>query len=727
MTWLTPTLAGIVAAIAVPSLVILYFLKLRRQNVEISTTLLWKKSIQDLQANAPFQKLRRNILLLLQLIALAAILLALAQPQRTNQNQAVGVRRVILLDRSASMNATDTDSSAADAGKTRLERAKDEAIELVNTMRQSSFMGLDLGIGDGGGKTDETMLISFDSSAEVVQQFTSDKAALIRAIESVSPSDTPSELRQAMTLARAHLPSQTYYDERSSETIKLEGRTLGNVEVHIFSDGRLPDASEVLTQASDGTNKHPVEFVSVGSPQAVNTAITGLSAERDYESPQKLSVFVGLESTAHEPRTVELTLLIDGVAERVREVAIPAATKPEGVVAGLGSDGKAVASTDWIPGTIGVVFPLERDEGGVFAASIAPLPGTDDANAKDALATDDRAWLIVPSARRLSVAFVTARGNLYLREELLGEPLAALAQFTPEEYASAVRDGSAGQYDVAVMDNALPPIDENGHMAPGRYLIYGAVPPPPDGVIAAEPVGGAQFIDWKRDHPVLRAVNLDGVLIAEMPRVSVPETSATQVLAESEAGPALLELSTADVRALIVPFDSTRSTWPLDLSWPVFNAAAIRYLGLEVAADESGSRVIHPGEVLVDRLPAGSSSVMLEDPAGERFDLQPAADGRVVFGPVRKVGVYTIRWSGQTTGADQAAGSGGTRAYAVSLLNPEESNIPARDSLQLAATTVKATESGTTRAAQRLWPYLLLFALAVLLFEWWVYNRKVYL
>jgi len=722
MTWLTPTLAGIVAAIAVPSLVILYFLKLRRQNIEISTTLLWKKSIQDLQANAPFQRLRRNILLLLQLIALAAILFALAQPQRTNQQQAVGVRRVILLDRSASMNATDTDPESGKPGKTRLEVAKDEAIELVNAMRQSSFMGLDLGIGDSGGKADETMLISFDSSAEVVQQFTSDKAALIRAIKSVIPSDTPSELRQAMTLARAHLPSQTYYDDRSSETIKLEGRTLGNVAVHIFSDGRLPDAAEVLTQATDGSKNHPIEFVSVGSSQAVNTAITGFSAERDYENPQKLAVFVGLESTAHEPRTVELTLLIDGVAERVRDVTIPSATKPEGVIAGIGSDGQAVASTEWIPGSIGVVFPLERNEGGVFAASITPAQSSDATSVHDALPTDDRAWLIVPRARRLSVAFVTARGNMYIREQLLGEPLAALAQFTPEQYASAIRDGSAARFDVAVM-----PLDEEGKMAPGRYLIYGALPPPPDGVIAGEAVGGAQFIDWKRDHPVLRAVNLDGVLIAEMPRVTVPETSATQVLAESEAGPALLELSTADVRALIVPFDSMRSTWPLDLSWPVFNAAAIRYLGLEVAADESGSRVIHPGEVLVDRLPAGSTKVVLEDPSGERFDLQPAADGRVVFGPVRKVGAYSIRWSGQTTGADESAGSGGTRAYAVSLLNPEESNIPSRDSLQLAATTVLATDTGTTRAAQRLWPYMLLLAIAVLLFEWWVYNRKVYL
>src|SRR5205814_3483307 len=97
--------AYIAAAIAVPSLIILYFLKLRRRDLEVSTTLLWKKAIQDLQANAPFQRLRRNILLFLQLIALGAALFALAQPQFKADTPLVA-RSIILIDRSASMSST---------------------------------------------------------------------------------------------------------------------------------------------------------------------------------------------------------------------------------------------------------------------------------------------------------------------------------------------------------------------------------------------------------------------------------------------------------------------------------------------------------------------------------------------------------------------------------------------------------------------------------------------
>ena len=65
MSFLAPWTALVAAAVSVPLLVLLYFLKLRRREVVISSTLLWRRAVQDLQVNAPFQRLRRNLLLLL--------------------------------------------------------------------------------------------------------------------------------------------------------------------------------------------------------------------------------------------------------------------------------------------------------------------------------------------------------------------------------------------------------------------------------------------------------------------------------------------------------------------------------------------------------------------------------------------------------------------------------------------------------------------------------------
>src|SRR5687767_6972409 len=127
-TFLNPLAAAIAAAVAVPALLVLYFLKLRRREMPIPSTLLWKKAIQDLQVNAPFQRLRRNLLLFLQMALLMLLILALSRPV-TFYTQGAGKNTVIIIDRSASMNATDVNK------KPRLDEAKRRAKDFVETLR----------------------------------------------------------------------------------------------------------------------------------------------------------------------------------------------------------------------------------------------------------------------------------------------------------------------------------------------------------------------------------------------------------------------------------------------------------------------------------------------------------------------------------------------------------------------------------------------------------------
>ena len=78
-------------------------LKLRRREVEVSSTLLWQMLLRDREANSPWQRLRRNLLLFLQLLLLLALVLALARPFWPVPTIATGTL-VVLLDGSASMN-----------------------------------------------------------------------------------------------------------------------------------------------------------------------------------------------------------------------------------------------------------------------------------------------------------------------------------------------------------------------------------------------------------------------------------------------------------------------------------------------------------------------------------------------------------------------------------------------------------------------------------------------
>ena len=63
-----------------PAIVLLYFLKLKRHPVEVPSTFLWHKSIEDLHVNSIWQRLRNNLLLWLQLLLILLLALALFRP-----------------------------------------------------------------------------------------------------------------------------------------------------------------------------------------------------------------------------------------------------------------------------------------------------------------------------------------------------------------------------------------------------------------------------------------------------------------------------------------------------------------------------------------------------------------------------------------------------------------------------------------------------------------------
>src|SRR5262245_40803363 len=102
-------------------LTLLYFLKLRRKALEVPSTFLWRKSIEDLHVNSLFQWLRDNVLLLVQLSIVLLLIYSALAFQLHGRSATAGKHYIILLDSSASMSATDVAPS-------RLEAARAEAL-----------------------------------------------------------------------------------------------------------------------------------------------------------------------------------------------------------------------------------------------------------------------------------------------------------------------------------------------------------------------------------------------------------------------------------------------------------------------------------------------------------------------------------------------------------------------------------------------------------------------
>ncbi len=686
MTWLTPALAGIAAAIAVPALLLLYFLKLRRRTVEISSTLLWKKAIQDYQANAPFQKLRRNLLLLLQLLVLLAALLALAQPVWRSDLPPAG-RIVIMIDRSASMSASDDGAP----GQTRLDAAKAEGFRIVESMRDATLLGAT--------EADEAMVIAFDSTATVVQPFTTNKGTLRSAIESIGPSDAPTRLDPALSLAGAFVQSDVV---AATDSVHTDGPP-----VYVISDGRAGDAS--MARPAPGMQ---IEYLRTGDANSENVAITAIRASRAHDRPEDASVYIGLQSNRPEATSVDVQLSVDGFVSGVRSVDL------------------AGASADAGPATGGVVFRLPRAEGAVVAADVL---------IDDDLASDNTARIVLPPARRLSVAVFT-EGNLFLASALEGLALSKLDSFNPDGFPSASESGALDEYDVVILDGWAPSRaprepragDSAPGLPPGNYLVFGTVPDL-RGLGWSEPAGQgtpgvAVMLDWEREHPALRSVGLENLVLARHIGLRVGEGATS--LATSSAGPAIAEVTHGSVRAIVAGFDVSESNWPFDVGFVVFMANAVRALG---DIDGSlGSEGRSPGETVAERLPASARDVRVRGPEG--FDQRPSPDpdGRVTFGPLERTGLYTLDWQGDPGPRDALVASRATRLLPVNLLDAVEADTRPLESLSLQSGDVGASNSLTGERSRRggesmveVWRYLIMGALALMMLEWWFYNRRM--
>jgi hypothetical protein len=582
MEWLTPWTGLGAAAVAVPLLLLLYFLKLKRRERIVSSTLLWKRAVQDLQVNAPFQRLRRNILLFLQLLMLLALLLALAGPI-LSLTSGRARRYVLLIDRSASMSATDVKPS-------RLDEAKRQARVFVESLRGESFFSLQ-------GARDETMVIAFDNHAKVMCNFTSDKHQLLLAIDRIAAGDGESSLGEAIMVAQAfsQAPGDEPANQGSQETAKLM----------LFSDGRISDLDQIMVNTDELT------FQCIGE-SGRNVGVTAMRARRSYENPDDVEVFATVANYGDEAATTDVQLSVNDDVRAVKSVTIPAGKNSEGADAGG-------------PGKVAVNFSLSYAEAGVL--SVRQLQ-------TDSLASDDAAWSILAPPKRLSVLLVTA-GNTVLELALRACSVAALDIVTPSEFDSndLTSFSVEERYDVVVLDNHLP-----AKTPKCRYLVFGR-PPGDIDVNVPQELENQVVVDWRPKHAVLKYVSLTNLFAQKCYKMDLPRDA--EVLAEFNESPAMALLRRNGSVFLLVGFDVLKSTWPFEPSFVLFCYNAVNFLGMQVGQNENAN--LEVGEpIVIDGL-AADLSARIEGPGLPDMEIKATSSGSIRFPGTDRVGVYGVK------------------------------------------------------------------------------------
>jgi Ca-activated chloride channel family protein len=272
MSFLAPLAFAFAASI--PVVIVFYLLKRKRVVKLVSSTLLWQKFLADTQASAPFQKLRKNWLLYLQILLLALAVLALARPFFATTAKPAQLR-VIILDGSASMQATDESPS-------RFEKARTEALKWVDSLEP----------------TDQMVVLLAGANTETIQAATSQKADLRRALQTCQPADSPTRLVPALKTAESLV------------------RDRKSAEIHLFSDGAVPELVEFENKAL------PLIYHKVGT-RADNLGITALDARANPEDATQRAIYASVANVSSNTLSADLELLLDGQLINTVALTIP--------------------------------------------------------------------------------------------------------------------------------------------------------------------------------------------------------------------------------------------------------------------------------------------------------------------------------------------------------------------------------------------------------------------
>ena len=272
-------------------LVVLYFLKLKRPRVEIPSLALWQSVVNDQRVNSPFQRFKRNLLLLLQMILLLLLILALMQPFISAGPETTDYLPV-LVDCSASMS-----SVVDDTGRTRLDVAIEQAQGMIDNLR-------------GEGKI---ALFSFASGGRRITEFTDNKRILSRGLEQMKPTHRASKLDEVLRMADAY--------SRTAPVEKVVVITDGNLNDRV--DFELPFELDIQRVAEGGEN----------------LGITEMSARRS--GPQTWDIFVRISGSSEDPLLGDLKLFQDG--RLIGKEAVSASTEDaERIVFSVDTDKEAL-------------------------------------------------------------------------------------------------------------------------------------------------------------------------------------------------------------------------------------------------------------------------------------------------------------------------------------------------------------------------------------------------
>jgi hypothetical protein len=670
------------AACAVP-IIVLYILKVRLRRQVISTNIFWREIYDERPPRSIWQHLRHLLSMLAQLCLLALLMFAAADPYLPWE--LLQSRRIVLvLDRSASMQA-------ADIAPSRFGAAQAAALNVIETLRFR----------------DEMSIIAAGAQPEVVVGMSSHIPTLKRALNQISVSDEPTDLSAAINLGKQLVGSHP------------------RGEVLVYTDGCAKNLPEQETGSDtkstvDGNTVIAVNLVNFGLKSS-NVGITQFQVRRSLVDPLGYEVLVSVLNAADTPVQCRLELELAGVPVDVIPLQLKANEKWTRSIQKTSIDGGKVTArlTQFHANPPATDSAIDRDALGVTPALLL-----------NALTADDETWAMLAPRKHVPVLLVT-EGNVFLQKVFEANPLVrcSVTKSIPSAWPN---DG------IIVLHRQVPP-----ELPPGDVLVI-----EPTAKCNAwdigETIANPLITQQKTESPLLAHVRLDNVLLPSARRLRF--TAQPVILVGTLSGEVLYgAVPHARGKCLVLSVDLDSSDLAFRTAFPIMITNALNWFQGEAGELESalatgqspknmqipekGQRQVNlwwkspkDHEYALNIRPLESSG----DPpvinatskdGGSGAEAQDSRDGpRYSTRPFDECGIWSLVNRKSANEEELVA------EWAVNLADERESDV--RPLPTLDSTSVKA-KLASGWIARPLWFYLAVVACLFAVIEWALHQRRI--
>ena len=166
--------------LTIPPVIMLYILKRKYKEEVISSSLLWKEVYKNTRANTPWERFKKNIMLLLQIIIILSVILALMSPFISIGGKSYK-NVIMVIDNTASMNTIYDDSNS------RLEQGKTLAKEYLNSTKEGT----------------NTYIISYDGTSNLLLNGDFNKSNAASIIDKISTSYGSGDISDVVSFVKA--------------------------------------------------------------------------------------------------------------------------------------------------------------------------------------------------------------------------------------------------------------------------------------------------------------------------------------------------------------------------------------------------------------------------------------------------------------------------------------------------------------------------------------------